>query len=480
MVRKQFLILIFLISFTNLFSADTQSRKLKLLELERGIDKILANVDQNVHVGVEVISLDSGLRLYERDAKKLFVPSSNIKIFVAGAALTYLGPEFTFETRLSTDGSIVQKSLRGNLYLKGSGDPSFTFADLERLVLELRLRQIEEIQGDLIVDHFDFDDYHQGPGWMWDDVNGVSYSPMSALCVNHNCIDLWVAPAEKAALPPKVFAFPKTSFVSIQNGAVTDEKTQNLKVQRTLTGKQNAIQLTGEISLRDEIQFFRVPIKNPHLYAATLLQALLKKAGIELKGKLRQDQTPPHSKILATHHSASLSLLLAQMMKQTDNLYADTIFKKVGQVHFQETGNWKNGSLAVREHLQEDANLEIKDLVILDGSGLSRYNLASPRHVTQYLQWAYKNFEYAPELLSAFALAGKEGTLKNRFTEKPIYLRGKTGTMTGLTSLSGYLRTEDGEMLTFSIMINGFTEKTARYKTEIEEPICYLLANYSK
>lgn len=460
-----------------LFASHSKSQ---LLEIRRGIDKILSGIDQNVHIGIEVVSLESGLRLYEKSSHKLFVPASTIKLFVAGAALQTLGPEFTFETRLLTDGPIKGKVLHGNLYMQGSGDPSFTLANLEELTMRLRLLQIEEIQGDIIVDNYAFDNFPEGPGWMWDDIHGVCFVPMNALSINRNCLQVWVRPADGIAMAPKVFAYPKTNFVQIDNKAVTDETANTLTVERATKSKKNTIQVKGEIGLRSSLQSYRVPIKGPHLYAATLLESILKKASITCKGSIQVQKTPVHAEELSTYKSPPLSVLIQTMLKTSDNLYADNLFKKLGQMTSHEQGSWKNGSLAIRKHLEDSAQISISDLVLLDGSGLSRYNLVSPHHVTAYLTWVYRRFSHAPEFLSALSLAGRDGSLRHRMIEDKPSVRAKTGTMTGITALSGYVQTADGEPLAFSILLNGFTEKTSKYKLEVEDQICCFLAKLSK
>lgn len=460
--------------------ADSKSSKAHLHYIQKSLDKIITGVDQNVHVGVEVVSLKTGLRLYEKNAHQLFTPASNVKLFTAGAALANLGPYYRFETRLLSDGKLSQKTLQGNLYLQGTGDPSFTLNDLENLVLQLRIKQIEEIDGDIIIDHFAFDEFSEGPGWMWDDINDISFTQMNALTINHNCLDLWVKPADGVAAPPKIFAYPKTGFVTIENCALTDEKAESLTVSRSVKTKRNTIQVKGEIGLISSTKSYKIPLKGPHLYAATLLQSVLKKAGITCKGKIQIEKTPLHSETLASHRSEPLSVLLQTMMKNSDNLYADNLFKKVGQFHSKEQGTWKNGGQAVSYHLERDVDLNISNVVLLDGSGLSRYNLASPHHIASYLKWIYNEFPYQAEFLSSLSLAGRDGNLKGRFTQELPILRAKAGTMSGITCLSGYVQTADGEMLAFSIMVNGFTGKAAHYKDTVEDPICTFLANLSR
>lgn len=448
--------LLFLVIFLPLYAGSSK-------ELQGEIDKILLSAGKNVHIGIEVISLKTGEKLYEKNPHQLFIPASVVKLFTAGAALSELGPDFCFETKLLIEGEVVQGVLKGNLYLQGLGDPTFSLADLDSLIRQLALEQIQEIEGDLLIDNFAFDEFEKGPGWMWDDVNGFTFAPMNALSINHNCLQVWVRPAP-SSLPPLVFSYPKTDFVLIENLAKTDEKAHTLTVERPLKGKTNTIQVKGEMGAKKELYSCKIPIEEPHLYAANLLQASLKKGGILCSGSIKI-QKAPSCKVVATHRSAPLSAILQTMMKDSDNLYADNLFKKMGQTHFHEQGSWKNGSQAVRYHLEKEAKLAISDLILVDGSGLSRYNLASPHHIVEYLSWIYKESPFAPEFLSSLLLVG---------THRPL-LRVKTGTMSGVSALAGFVQTKEGEMLAFSILINGFHEKCSKYKAEVEDKICLLL-----
>ncbi|NGX39820.1 MAG: D-alanyl-D-alanine carboxypeptidase DacC [Chlamydiae bacterium] len=475
---RRFLILC-LVLIAPLSAAQITSKEF-YTKLERGIDQIISPVDKNVHIGIEILSLKSGLRLYEKNAHKLFVPASSVKLFTAGAALSLLGPDFTFETNLLTDGSIDGSTLKGNLYLQGSGDPSFSLKDLEQMVLELRLRQVEKIEGDLIVDNFAFDDVRWGPGWMWDDTQSSCYAPMNALTINENCLRIWIKPAEKVAQPPKVFAFPRTRFVRIENHALTDKKKSTLTLESNLKEGRNTVEIIGEIPQKSALQSHLIPLQGSHFYAVTLLQSILKKSGITWTGKIQVREVPDSATSLATNRSSSLAMLLHKAMEESSNLYTDLFFKKIGQVASSSQGTWKNGKEALHRHLEVDAGLDTSDMVILDGSGLTRYNLASPHQFVTYLRWIYEKFPYSAEYLSALPIGARTGTLKNRYSKDLPLLRAKTGRMTGITSLCGFIRTQDQEPLAFAILISGFTEKTSKYKTEVEDAICTFLGNLSR
>ena len=478
-------LIIFCIAVSSLAAA---SAKTQTVFIQRSIDKIIATADPNVHVGVKIVSMRSGLVLYERNSRQLFIPSDCAKLFTAGAALSILGPDFSFETKLLTDGKLKDNVLEGNLYLQGSGDPSLSLSHLEELALQLRVKQIQKIEEDLVLDHYALDSSSSGPGWIADDLDNAFLQPLNGLCINHNCIQLWVAPANELAIAPKIFAFPKTDFVTIQNLALTDEKNNKIFIQKNPKMEGNVIQITGEIALDAPLQSYRIPLKQSHLFAGKLLESMLHKTGIKYTGKIKEEKVPLVSKqsktskdLLATHQSTPLVMLLQTMLKDNDNLYADQLFKKIGAIHAKEMGDWKNAGRAVRHHLEAKARLEIADLVLLDGSGFSRFSLVSPHHIVQYLSWIYREFSYGPEFLSALSLSGHKGQLQGRFAnQKDLILRAHSASSNQVSSLGGFVQTKDKEELCFGIMINGFAGSSAKYKKEIEEKICLFLSNLTK
>lgn len=472
------IVLFFLLFFgTNIAFAKTSKDHFTFIQ--KNLDRIVDEADRNVHIGVKVYSIKTGHCLYEKNADKLFVPASSLKLFTAGAALSILGPEYQFKTEFLTDGSLKGEVLEGNLFLRGAGDPSFALNDLEKMVRVLCMEKMTKINGEIVMDHFAYDDVSKGPGWMWDDIHGFSFAPMSALTINHSCLDIWVKPADTIALAPKVFSFPKTSFVSVKNYAITDELAERLSIERDLKTNNNIIEIKGEIGLKSGVKSFRVPLENPPLFTGSLLQYFLKKANIQAVESIKENRAPSSASTLTSHDSPSVSILLHPLLKNSDNLYADNLFKKVGQVYSKGQGNWKNGSQAVRTFLEKEVGLDVSEMVILDGSGLSRYNLVSPEHFVTYLTWVYNSFSFGPELLAALPIAGRDGCLKNRFGGNQLSIRAKSGTMTGITSLCGYVMTQDREILAVAILINGFVGPVEKYR-KIEDNICLFLSGLSR
>lgn len=417
--------------------------------LKQDLDTLLKEHDE---FGVEVVSLSSGKKLYAKNAGKLFVPASCTKLFTAAGALALLGPDFAFETALYTDE-------KGNLYLKGSGDPSLSVPDLEKLIRAIALKG--KIDGDLYLDISAYDGIEKGPGWMWDDVGSFCYAPLSALMVNHSCVDLFVRSSDLSE-PPQIFTYPGIPSLKIRNQAKTAEKTElNTQTSSTIT-------ISGTIA-KGDLLTYQIPVDQPHQATGEIFLQKMKRAGIAFSGSLKMGQTPPNATKLVSHYSKPLSQLVHPCLKDSDNLYSDTLFKKMGE------GAWKGGAEAMTSFLEKE--IKLSGLVLRDGSGLTRYNLASPHQFVQLLTWIHNQSPYGPELIAALPIAGGQGSLQNRLTELGPRLRAKTGYMTGISSLCGYMITESGDKLAFAILANGFVTADRHKVVELQDSICKRLAS---
>ncbi len=457
---------------TSFLGAKDRSRD-RIDSLRSAIEKVITSTGANVNIGIEAVSLKTGEILYERNAKNLFVPGSTTKIFICGAALYELGPEYTFETKVYTDE-------KGSLYLVGAGDPSLDQEALEELALSISLGKKKEF-ADLVIDQSLFDTIVNGPGWMWDEGNYYWNSPIDALLVDHSCVDLWVIPTE-AKKPPQVLLRSGNDYVIVENMALTCEGHGELDVRRSPFARENRIEVRGAIAYDTPPMHFRMPVEAPHHYTAHLFKQKLCEHQLACKGGIHLGKLPPDAVLLASHRSPPLAVLVRKAFKESDNLTANCLFKKLGQAHEGTQGTWQNGSKAVRDFLEEKAHLDINELIMLDGDGESRYNLASPHQMTQFLTWVYGQFSIAPEFLSALPLNGCDGALKNRLKHEGACkkLRAKTGSMTGITSLAGYIETADGELIALTIMVNGFTKRAAEIKDQVEDKICEQFVNFTR
>ncbi len=457
----------------------------KLTILKNDIERIIHHAEKGAVVGIDVVSVKTNERIYSKNHKQRFIPASLIKILTLGAALDILGIDYAYKTGIYTDGKIEDGILHGNLYLKGSGDPSLVTNDLEHLVKNLHMIGIEEVKGSLVVDASAFDSTALAPGWMVEDTTFVSSAVPSALSINQSCFDIWIRPANAESAPAVVLSdLPNVELpFLIDNQTLTLSNIQDSKQLEITTdnkGKQAVIRIAGNLNLQSAPQLRRVPIKDPAIMAGSIIKEFFKRHQMTFRGAVQEGMTPVNALVLAEHSSDSLLSIGQKMCKESDNFFAHCLFKTLGKEVQGPPGSWQSGSQALREFLANKVRLEPSDMVLLDGSGLSRYNLMTPAQIVEFLSWAHHNVSIGSEFKTTFSMAGIDGTLKNRLQPLQGKLRAKTGTMTGVSNLCGYVFTKDGEELAFTIMVNGSTKESKEIYKQLIDPICMELANFTR
>lgn len=184
------------------------------------------------------------------------------------------------------------------------------------------------------------------------------------------------------------------------------------------------------------------------------------------------EKTKSSAQLLVSLNSPPLGELITAMLKESDNLIANTVFKTMGALYFHETGTWKNGLAAVLEVLKTTTPIDTQQISFIDGAGGSSYNYLTPQQIISLLNSIYAS-AFSSQFMASLPISGINGTLKDRMSD-PV-MKGKvwakTGTISGVTALSGFLETEDHRLLAFSIMINGFIDPPAKYKA-LEDKIC--------
>ncbi len=412
-------------------------------------ESILAKVNGKASVGIKLQSVKNGEVMFAQNTHKLLVPASNAKIFTAVAALTYLGPEYVFNTQLLTSPKAIvsNKTLNGDLYIKFSGDPSLTSADISQLFATLKQRGVNRINGHVYIDDSVFSGSSLGPGWLGADTRYCYSAPISGVIIDHNC--------------PRFLYQPKAKKVA----TICSHK-------YTKRGKKH-VRRNSCLRVRHKASPYYVQrvLHNPHEYAKGLVEQLLTQQHISVSGEISRAAANKNMQIVALHRSEPLAELLTKMLKESDNLFADAIFKKLGSVYFDESGNWENGSLAVKNILTEKAHLNMNNLRLVDGSGMSRYNLVTADEVTDLLNYAYHRLPYATDFIQALPVGGIDGTLARRMHKMDLRgrVRAKTGTMHSVTALSGYLETTHDDVLVFSIIFNGFYGSGRYYRAISDE-----------
>jgi len=451
-------------------------REGRIDHFQEKVTQILESVDPSAQVAIKIVSLRTGEVLFEKNPHIRMVPASVAKLYTVAAGFDQLGPNFQFETKLLCRRVIRNGVLEGDLYLKGGGDPALKQRHFAILADQLKERGIHSVERDLIVDTTVFDAIQSGPGWMWDDMLSSFCTPICGLNVDHGRLAIHIEPSAQKGGAPSVRYAPTSEEIVICNKAKMGSTTKGLTVKRAVHREGQPIEICGEMAIEEGPQKFKVAALNPPAHAAFQLANALREKGIAFKGQIHFKKTPSGAITLATYRSLPLQELSKKIIKKTDNLYADSLFKRLGD------GTWSGGSKKVRRFLSDKLGIDHHDVIQIDGSGLSRYNLTTVDQVVSLLTWVHNEAPFAAEFKSSLSIAGVDGTLKKRFDSGRFRskIRAKTGTMTSVTAIAGYLTTKEKEPIVFAIMANGFVSSAREMKSDLEDAIlneCLYIAN---
>lgn len=412
------------------------------------------------NAAITVFSLDRNEVLYALNPSLLFTPASNQKLLTTAAALTLLGPEFELRTVAHVD------SADSVIYVKGDGDPLFSLEDLDSLVRQISRGIPARRSWALVGDVSAFDGTVWGPGWMWDDEPDSTAMFISPLSINRNVVGIRLLPAAAHGEPPTVALYPPTDHVMIANAAVTvrDSVKERISITPLAVQGRSGFSIAGQVKLRDSTYSTRVSVRDPARYFLSLLRSHLESAGITVS-ETRLDSMTAGFPIAQCVRR--LDSVLIHMNQISDNLSAECVFRTLGRVH-GGVGSSEAGQTAVKSYLA-GLGIDTSRISVADGSGVSRYNLATAEVLLKVL----KNMYHSPHGASfnrSLPLAGRSGNLDRRFRGTPAEgnLRAKTGTLRGVGALAGYVRTGDGELVAFVILIQHYTAPARVYRTVID------------
>jgi D-alanyl-D-alanine carboxypeptidase/D-alanyl-D-alanine-endopeptidase (penicillin-binding protein 4) len=441
--------------------------------------------------GVEVLSLESGETLYERNPYRLYLPASNNKVLTSVAALLRLGPDFRFETAISTDGAVADGVLRGNLIVIGSGDPGLAprfhsgdaFAVFKNWARQLKEKGIRKIEGDIIGDDRAFPEPWLGASWEWGDLAYGYAAPVSALQFNENLVTAEIAPAAKEGDPASINILPISDYMSFDFRVVTGARgsAESMEVDRTESGE--SVVIRGTVPLGGETITQTIAVRYPTLFYLHALKQTFQSEGIGVaQCNLKRGQVPTDAgrglTMLWTHSSPPLAEILKPLLKVSQNLYAETLTRALG-LSISQQGTFEKGREIVEDTLRGMA-IEKGTYNYADGSGLSRRNLISADLLVRIFKFMYRH-KYFAQFYEALPIAGVDGTITSRMkgTRAENNVHAKTGTITSVRSLSGYIRTADGEMLAFSMIANNFLASGAS-AGYVQDSAAVRLANFSR
>ena len=478
-----------------------------LPELQTRITEVLRKPELSSGiVGIKVASLDSGRVLFEENANKLLRPASNMKLYTVAAALDKLSPDYRFTTSIYAAARPDAAGIvHGDLTVYGRGDPSIAarfnngdyFKGIDELASRIAGAGVKRVEGDIIGDETYFTGPQYGAGWEWEDLQWWYGAEVSSLTINDNALDLSVKPGARVGAPAVITTGPPDPLLSVTNHVITGNSgtRRQLTVYRGLGS--HVLEVVGTIAIDDRGYTGGIGISHPALLFVYLLRSALSKRGVVITGRSKTVApsvsgapiavTPVTNLVeIATLQSPPFSLIAAQTLKPSQNLYTELILRTLGKVvpPPPEPANrnfWTSetaGLEAVSNFLKE-AGVNPAALVLSDGSGLSRNDMITAEATLQLLTHMSRH-AHAKAFSDALPIAGVDGTLRNRMrgTVAENNVRAKTGSLSSAASLSGYLTTAAGERLVFSIMVNNYPEGVEPRSMCID-PIVVLLASFA-
>lgn len=367
-------------------------------EVRKKIEQYLRIVPSSTKVGILIYNPILRDTIFKMNHLTSMIPASNTKLFTTAAALANLGSDFKIYTKILTnDHDISDGIVNGNLYIKGYGNSTFTSQDLDQMVIEIKKKGIKAVTGNIVGDDTYFDNVYKRDDWIADEVANVKLPPISALTLD-----------------------------------------RNRKVTQKRRGRR--------------IRTYVEPIKNPPLNAASVLRSKLVENGIKIEKKAITGVTPNHAVLLA-ESGIALREFIKNVNKHSDNFLAEGLFKTIGAETSKEQGNAFYSTQAILNFI-EDNGIYAKGTAVVDGSGISRYDQVTPAAVVGLLEVMFFDIGNFDDFYNSLAVAGVDGTLRHRMigTAAENNFRGKTGSLNGVTSLAGYLKTESSEDLIISII----------------------------
>ena len=457
------LILILTISCSHRPSLSDNSGNYLLL---KKINKIINNSKKNISLAIDIRSLNSRKSIYSFRSDIPMLPASNVKLYTSASAIINYGSDYQFKTRIYESNS--------NLYLKGGGDPFLKVEELDSLA-RLISKKYQNIDS-LITDNSMLDNDNYGPGWMWDEGHGWHASEIHALNLNNNSIDFFIEPVNENKLV-KISYQPPTKYVKIINNSKTVLKVKDhdkkFTIDRDWKNKTNTFIVSGIMEKSNKVDTLKRNIYDAENFVLSNFAQMLKKYGVKVKA-MQKGKTPKDSKLILTHNSKTLSAINKRMMYESNNLAAEVLTKSLA---YSDTffGNWESGLKIIKSLIYDYGKIDTTNIRLSDGSGLSRYNLSSAKSFTTFLDYIYFS-KYKDEFIKALPHGGsKKSTLENRFKHHRENIRAKTGTLSGVSCISGYLFSQKYGPLCFSIMINGFTGSSKPLKILEDEILALLL-----
>jgi D-alanyl-D-alanine carboxypeptidase/D-alanyl-D-alanine-endopeptidase (penicillin-binding protein 4) len=420
-----------------------------------------------VRVSVAVLDFETGAVVYQREPRALLNAASNVKLVTTAAALSTLGPEYRFRTILfgpsQGPGRYLESGgeLAGDLYLKGTGDPTLGIRDLEELARRLHALGVRRVRGQLVVDGTFFDERVMPPAYEQKEESASFRAPSSALSLEGNTTLVTIAPGPLPGAPALVTLEPASSYLTLQGRITTASRGPAWPRVETRTHGDGHTQvvLSGRIEKTGEPMYFRRRIGHPALFIGHTFIQILESRGIKIGKDVKIGAAEDGLRTLATHVSSPLGVVVRDLNKQSNNFTAEQVLRALGAEVLEPPGTWEKGLEAVARYL-EPLGIERGSYRMENAAGLYDSNRFSAEQLATVIRAAARDFRMSSEYLSSLAVAATDGTLADRMADGPAerYVRGKTGTLLGTSCLSGVVGAPRRKPLVFSFLMNDVTD----------------------
>ena len=393
-------------------------------EIKGNIENVLSKLPATTNIGLMIYNPLLQDTILSINHTLSMIPASNTKLFTTAAALTIMGGDYILSTKLlSDDLNLKDGIIDGNLYIKGFGNSTFTETDLDYLITDLNNLGITKINGNVIGDDTFFDDIYTRDDWITDEVANVKLPPISAIVLDRN---------------------------------------------REITYKKRGKRTRAYV----------VNVEDPPLHAANLLKTKLINAGIEVENKTLKGETPLSAAVIS-EKGISLRELIKRINKESDNFLAECLFKTIGAAATGKQGNAFYSTQAILDFI-DDNGIYSTGTAVVDGSGISRFDQITVGAIAGLLEKMYFDLANFDDFYNSLSIAGIDGTLQRRLigTSAENNFHGKTGTLNGVSSLSGYVTCENGEDLVVSIFFE-FTKGGADFHRDIQDEVIQILSDWN-
>lgn len=447
------------------FTSAQTAKPLNAEALADTLDALLDNdpTARRTTVTLKVVDLETGDVLYDRGGDRLLTPASNLKIYTAAAALDLLGPEYTWPTEIIAEGAVKRGVCSGDLLIRGFGDPMLDTKQLEQLADTLvNAHKLKRVNGDIrVAANLRWGSVPlKGPGWMWDDDPDYYNMSVRSVMLNFNTLDVVATPGRKSI---EVSLEPATDWPPVV--VMPPNRTSEKGVSFERESFEETIRVTGAIEKGSDPVRETITMHDPSPWIASVFRQMLIERGVTF----RPNNPNPATEVaiggdansLATQHGKTLSKALHHFLKVSENAVGEMVLLKLAETQTDKDVSWPVGAKAISDWLVNTAGLEAGSFRLVDGSGLSRYNLISADSSIRLLAFMkpHEHFEPFFDGLPVYKVnlpkQGKWGGVPYaEFDPERVFA--KPGGMSGVSTISGYIKTLDGRWLAFSLLGNGY------------------------